>query len=82
MEMEKTLGIDPESPGICDLFESPSDGNRIQRTITRPHNQTETRGPRRSVRRTTMLPHQLNQSLRQSEIGLMPPPKIPMQPPR
>jgi hypothetical protein len=76
--MERTLGINADSPGIIGIFGSPPTGNpqtTIQKTLTQ-----EMRGPKRSVRRTTMMASQLNQSLRHS--GIMPPPSIKIQPPR
>ena len=76
--MERTLGINPDSPGIIGLFESPSAG-KLQDTVKKTV-QPEMRCPKRSIRRTTMMASQLNLSLRQ--FSLMPVPTIRIQPPR
>ena len=76
--MEKTLGINPDSPGIIDLFGS-GKANIVDNSIANIL-KSETRGPKRSTRRTTMMSSQLNRSLRQS--GIMPPPSMRIQPPR
>ena len=76
--MERTLGINADSPGIIGIFGSPPTGN--PQTTNKTTLKQEMRGPKRSVRRTTMMASQLNQSLRCS--GIMPPPSIRIQPPR
>ena len=76
--MERTLGINPDSPGIIGLFGSEKDTQFKVPSTNVP--KCEARGPKRSSRRTTMMSSQLNRSLRQS--GIMPPPSMRIQPPR
>ena len=76
--MERTLGINADSPGIIGIFGSPQEADP-QETIKKPL-KPEMRAPKRSARRTTMVASQFNQSLRNS--GIMPPPSIKIQPPR
>ena len=76
--MERTLGINPDSPGIIGLFGSEQTTNSHNPVANTT--KCEARGPKRSTRRTTMMSSQLNQSLRQS--GIMLPPSMRIQPPR
>ena len=76
--MERTLGINPDSPGIIGLFGSEKTTNSHNPVANTT--KCEARGPKRSTRRTTMMSSQLNQSLRQS--GIMLPPSMRIQPPR
>ena len=76
--MERTLGINPNSPSILGIFGSPPAEKNTNKSKNEYH--TEMRCPKRSVRRTTMMGMQLNKSLRQS--GILPAPSMKIQAPR